>query len=92
MNRGIIYQRDWISEKNKTKSRAEDSVNKMKNALEHIGTRAEYMEELVSSKIEILKGYSYKRKEIKINLPKLALAVFAALIIWWVDVNRKFAI
>ena len=63
MNRGIIYQRDWISEKNKTKSRAEDSVNKMKNALEHIGTRAEYMDELVSSKIEILKWYSYKRKE-----------------------------
>ena len=63
MNRGIICQRDWISEKNKTKSRAEDSVNKMKNALEHIGTRAEYMEELVSSKIEILKWYSYKRKE-----------------------------
>ena len=63
MNRWIIYQRDWISEKNKTKSRAEDSVNKMKNALEHIGTRAEYMEELVSSKIEILKWYSYKRKE-----------------------------
>ena len=58
MNRGIIYQRDWISEKNKTKSRAEDSVNKMKNTLEHIGTRAEHMEELVSSKIEILKWYS----------------------------------
>ena len=44
MNRGIIYQRDWISEKNKTKSRPEDSVNKMKNTLEHIGTRAEHTE------------------------------------------------
>ena len=57
MNRGIIYQRDWISEKKKTKSRAKDSVNKMKNALEHIGTRAEHMEELVTSKMEILKWY-----------------------------------